>query len=79
MQNHEVIVDKNEKGYIAAATASPYFCFVADTEDALKEKVRSALGFFHSIADKHNPSPRHAIELTPVLGKRISTRELEVA
>jgi hypothetical protein len=32
--------------YIAASVTSPYFCFEATTEDAVKRKVAAALAFY---------------------------------
>ena len=47
IQELSVIVGVTEAGkYIAASTASPYFCFEADTEENLLDEVRAALAFW---------------------------------
>lgn len=42
-----VSLARREDGrYVAASTTAPFFCFEADTEDAVKQKVESALAFY---------------------------------
>ena len=40
------IAQREGGGYIAASTASPYFCFEAATEEAVKQRVEAALAFY---------------------------------
>jgi predicted RNase H-like HicB family nuclease len=38
---------RRENGrYVAASTASPYFCFEADTEESVIQKAEAAIAFY---------------------------------
>lgn len=40
------LVQREDGRCVASAIASPYFCFEADNEDAVKQKVESAIAFY---------------------------------
>ena len=44
--NITVHTAETENGWVAATDASPYFCFVAETEQLVIAKARSALAFY---------------------------------
>ncbi len=46
------------EGLIAGTNVSPFFCFEAPTQEALTDKVRSALRFYAQ--HKNAPPSRHA-------------------
>ena len=45
MTDYEIIATKNGK-WIAYRTITPMFCFVADSQDELKEKIDRASKFY---------------------------------
>lgn len=81
MENHEITISKTEDGFVAAATSSPYFCFIAPTEQAVKERVMLAVAFYHRVHQKpitaRVPPKVEITRLVP--SSRMSTRELAVA
>jgi predicted RNase H-like HicB family nuclease len=69
----EVIVglaQREDGKYIAASTASPYFCFEAETEAAVKQKVEAALAIYievkKSARSRHKPDQETKITVTRV-------------
>lgn len=57
-----VLIGTTESGrYIAASTVSPFFCFEAESEQAVIEKVRAALAFVKEA---------HATAARPVSGSK---------
>ncbi len=81
MKNHDITISKTDKGYVAAATSSPFFCFAADTEDAALARVRQALDFYNGLEQKKvELEPRQRFELTPLTPSRtVSMKELVAA
>lgn len=80
----EIIVNigvREDGKHIAASASSPYFCFEADSEVSLKQKVESAVAFYEKAkeAEKNKPAPRsETITITrirPVTRLRTPIRE----
>lgn len=44
---HGVYIGRTDDGkYVAAAATAPYFCFLGDSEDEVRETARRALNFY---------------------------------
>lgn len=84
MDNHEVIISKTPEGFVAAATSSPYFCFIEPTEAAVIARVEKALVFYHkahegtAFIDKI-PAPASMAITRLIPSRRIATKELALA
>ena len=81
MENHDFVVSKTPEGYVAAAISSPYFCFVGNSEAEVLAIVKRAVAFYETAKDSivtNAPAPK-PVSLTPLRGRRMSTRELMVA
>lgn len=77
---HDVLIGQTDGGFFAASTEAPYFCFQAETEEAVKDKVRQAFGFYHMPEAADQPRPQRAKQrvmntFTP--SKRVPRREFE--
>jgi len=81
MEKHEIIISQTPEGFVAAATSSPYFCFVGNSEAEVKAKVSRAVAFYDAAhagpLETKLPPPIQITRLVP--SQRLVTRELEVA
>ena len=68
---------------IAASTASPYFCFEAEDEEAAKRKVEEAIAFYadakRQIRQKQQPTKERQITVRRIHSYSRERRELQVA
>lgn len=54
--DHTFSISYSESGkFVASSVRAPYFCFEADTEDAVVETARRALNFYHGADGKVGP------------------------
>ena len=65
MDEVTVSLVKLEDGrYVAASQASPYFCFEAESEDAVKRKVDAAIAFYDSAKRDLRDRRQHQTQIT---------------
>lgn len=80
---HDVLIGQVDGGFFAATTESPYFCFHADTEEAVKAKAAKAFAAYHRYqalqipAGARAPIRRTVSTLLPT--KRIPREEIALA
>ena len=79
--DHQFTISETPEGFVAASTSSPYFCFIAGTEEAVKARVAKALAFYRQAHSTHlvakSPPKVEITRLVP--SSRMATRELAVA
>jgi len=74
----EVVIGVSDDGkFVAASTSSPYFCFVADTEDAVRERVDAAARFYRSAHGELQKNPIKSRTRSWTVTKLIPTGVLE--
>jgi len=66
---------------VAATATSPYFCFVAESEEAALRVVGSALRFYLKVTADESHITRERIKAAPNFqtGRKLSARELSIA
>ena len=83
MHNHDVIISQTEDGlFVAASTASPFFCFEGATEEVVLARVRNALNFYYKAKSESQPKPSRAATTTfrrLVPRRSIASKELVAA
>ncbi len=74
---HFIVVETEAGRWVAASTIAPYFCFRADSEEAVLAKVKAGVTFCRSLTVK-NPQVRIAPKtLTPIrAGKRYELSDI---
>ena len=82
--DQDILISRTEQGFVASSVSSPYFCFVADTQEAVLETVRKALAFYESAHANADAEDRMIVTkpvslTTLVPGRRVKARELMVA
>ena len=61
--------------FFAATNQSPYFCFEAESEEAVLEKAKNGLAFYVGARAEHRASPTTEQTVTQFIPSRVVTSE----